>query len=76
MVRKRSLTYETRTPDLSQAESARPGATPGMQLHSWFDHTRNVMVVEVRQQAAPPDSQTASQEQASESKSSSCGKAA
>ncbi len=43
--KKKTLDYETRTPDV--ARLAPEQAALAMRLHSFFDHERNVMVVEV-----------------------------
>jgi hypothetical protein len=44
MGRKKKLTYETRTPALQDLAC---NSAPPLRVHSWFDHERNIMVVEV-----------------------------
>jgi hypothetical protein len=57
MGRKKNLQYETRIGNPAVRPTGSPKAAPeAPQLRTWFDHQRNVMVVEVVD-AAPPSSQ-------------------
>lgn len=52
---KKGLRHEVRTPDAKEITGGKSGPAP-MRLHIWFDHKRNVMVVEVEPEAeeTPP----------------------
>ena len=47
MPRNKDLQYETHTPEASSLTQGPSNQPCDVHLHTWFDHVRNVMVVEV-----------------------------